>query len=87
MPLYPGTDPIEIIQNATVEEHGYNFCTICNNNNCKPVDCAHLISVDECQKSGQTELAWDLENMVPAGRPCHKKMDGVELKFSNNVDQ
>ncbi len=24
MPLYPGTDPIEIIQNATVEEHGYN---------------------------------------------------------------
>lgn len=24
MPLYPGTDPIEIKQNATVEEHGYN---------------------------------------------------------------
>lgn len=24
MPLYPGTDPVEIIQNATVDEHGYN---------------------------------------------------------------
>lgn len=58
-----------------LEEHGYFFCTTCNNNEDKPIDVAHVISVDECQKTGKSELAWNLTNMIVEGRECHKKRD------------
>ncbi len=68
-----------------IEEFGYNFCTICNRNDCIPVDCAHIISVDKCQKSGRVELAWNPKYIIPAGRKCHKRIDNVELKFKGYV--
>ena len=63
------------------EEHGYNFCEECKQNDCKPIDCSHIISVDECQKTGQSEKAWDLNNIRILGRDCHKKYDKLNLKF------
>lgn len=67
-----------------LEEFGYNFCTKCNRNDCIPVTNAHIISVDECQKTGRSELAWDLDNIALEGIPCHQKRDGLDLKFSSN---
>ena len=61
------------------DEYGYYFCTECGKNNCVPIDCAHIISVDECQKSGRTELAWDLNNIKIMGRACHRKHDKTNL--------
>jgi len=67
-----------------LEEHGYNFCETCKLNDCKPVTNAHIISVDECQKTGRAELAWDLDNIILEGIPCHQKRDGLDLKISSN---
>lgn len=70
-----------------VEQHGYNFCTICKRNDCIPVTCMHLESVDSCQKNGYAEKAWAITNMVPAGLSCHAKYDGNYLhnaKIVNN---
>lgn len=57
------------------DKYGYYFCTTCNRNNCIPIDVAHKISVDECQKSGRSELAYDTNNMIIEGRKCHAKRD------------
>ena len=61
------------------EEKGYNFCETCFRNDCLPVTNAHIISVDRCQKDNRIhlELAWDLDNIVLEGMPCHKKRDGL----------
>lgn len=55
--------------------YGYNFCQECRMNDDVPLDCAHIISVDECQKTGRAELAWDVRNMMVLGRRCHRKHD------------
>ena len=58
-----------------ITEHGYFFCEDCKRNDCKPIDCSHDISVKECQETGQTELAWDVNNITLRGRACHRKHD------------
>jgi len=59
-----------------VEEFGYNFCTSCGENTCKPIDASHIVSVDECQKLGKVELAWDWENNIRMeGRACHMETE------------
>lgn len=67
-----------------LDEHGYNFCSVCKRNDCKPIDCAHEISVKKAKESGRTELCWDVNNIIPTGRNCHKKQDGLDLKFQGN---
>lgn len=62
-----------------LEEHGYNFCTDCGRNDCVPIDCSHDKSVDWCQKNGCSELAWDISNIRPRGRPCHQRHDRTYL--------
>lgn len=58
-----------------INQIGYNVCQDCFKNDCKPLDCAHLISVDEAQKTGRSELAWDINNIMILGRNCHRKYD------------
>ena len=58
-----------------IDNIGYNVCEECYLNDCKPLDCAHLISVDEAQKTGRAELCWDVENIKVMGRDCHRKHD------------
>ena len=58
-----------------MEEQGYIVCEDCGRNDCVPVDCSHDISVKECQESGRTELAWDVNNITMRGRKCHQKHD------------
>lgn len=57
------------------DENGYICCEECNKNDCKPIDCSHDISVDECKKIGKVELSWDVDNITLRGRKCHKKKD------------
>lgn len=69
-----------------MEIYGYYFCTTCRNNECKPIDVAHILSVDWCQKNGQSELAYDLNNMVIEGRECHQKRDKLNLNYGKSND-
>lgn len=70
--------------NLQLEEFGYNFCMECLRNDCLPLDCSHIISVDECQKTGRSELAWDLDNIRIIGRRHHQVHDGLNLQFSKD---
>lgn len=61
-------------------EHGYNFCEdqsdghICGHNGAGTyLDCSHEISVNECQKSKRTELAWDWQNNILIRCRMHHK--------------
>jgi len=62
-------------------EYGYNFCEECHRNDCKPIDCSHVVSVDECQKSGRAELAYDPENITILGRRCHQQRDKLLVNY------
>lgn len=64
-------------------EHGYNFCEKCGKNASDTyLDCSHVVSVDECQKSGRAELAYDKDNIRILCRDCHKKHDKTYLEWT-----
>lgn len=73
----------ELISNCK-SRYGYVFCQDCKQNDCKPVDCSHNKSVQECKNEGKTELCWSVNNMELIGRPCHKIKDGLNIQFKNN---
>lgn len=58
-----------------LDEHNYYFCEDCNRSDVYPIDCSHDISVDQCQKTGHSELAWDIDNITLRCRKCHIKHD------------
>jgi len=62
-----------------LSEHGYVFCEEegcgINANSGVYIDCSHDISVDQCQKNGKSELAWDINNITMRCRPHHMKHD------------
>lgn len=57
------------------EECGYNFCEDCGRSSGVYLDCSHDSSVDQCQKQGKSELAYDVDNLTIRCRFCHKKHD------------
>lgn len=59
-----------------IDKYGYNFCADCGRNaSGTRLECSHEISVDECQKSGRSELAWDVNNIRIRCHACHQKHD------------
>ena len=58
-------------------EYGYIFCEECglNASSGEPIDCSHDISVDKCQKTGHSEMAYDEDLITMRCRPCHRKYD------------
>ena len=60
-----------------LDEYGYVFCEECKRNDCVPVDCSHDISVKEAKEGGQSQLAWDIDNITMRGRKCHNKHDNT----------
>lgn len=62
-------------------EHGYNFCSKCNRNDCKPIDVSHNISRKKAKEDGNVEILWDLDNLEILGRKCHQQKDKLNLKF------
>lgn len=57
--------------------YGYIFCEECNLNASAGVyiDCSHDLSVKWCQDNGQSDLAWDVNNITMRCRNCHNKHD------------
>lgn len=64
-------------------EHGYNFCTRCKRNDCKPIDVSHTISRKKAKENRCVEVLWHLDNLEILGRNCHRIKDGLQL-FNNN---
>lgn len=64
-------------------EYGYNFCVDCKASSGVRIDCSHDISVDECQKSGRAELAFDMNNIKPRCRECHAKKDNNAIQWTS----
>lgn len=70
-----------------IEKYGYIFCEKCKRNDCKPVDCSHIVSVQNCKDNGTTEKAYDVENLQLLGRKCHQQYDGSGLKFTSEINE
>jgi len=69
---------------AMINVFGYVFCEDCkehgvpewvNEADLKRIDCSHETSVDECKKSGRTELAFAVPNIRMRCRFHHRKHD------------
>lgn len=53
------------------DEHGYYYCEDCKKSGGVRLDCSHDISVDQCKKTGEVEMAWDVNNITIRCRECH----------------
>ena len=63
------------------DEFGYNFCVKCLRSSGVRLDCSHIVSVNECQKMGRSELAFDESNIEMLCRECHIEHE-KKSKFS-----
>lgn len=64
-----------------IRDYGYNFCEICRRSSGVILDLAHIVSVDECQKSGYAEKAYQVSNIEVLCRSCHQERDGLDLRY------
>ena len=64
-------------------EYGYNFCTKCKRNDCKPIDVSHTISRKKAKEEGNVEVLWSLDNLEILGRKCHKIKDKLNLSHED----
>src|SRR5690606_24745989 len=62
------------------QEHGYNFCTKCERNDCVPIDVSHTVSRKHAKENGCVEILWIAENMEILGRKCHQQKDGLNIQ-------
>lgn len=69
---------------SQLEEFGYNFCVTCKRSSGVIFDCAHVESVNDCQRNGTSELAWDTNNIKIMCRNCHAEYDKNNLKWKNS---
>lgn len=85
----------EIIEDQK-NEFGYNFCTQCrltgHPKNADPMelgilDCAHIKSVNDCQRDGMSEFAWNKSNIEILCRFHHRVIDGLDLRFNKKEFQ
>lgn len=73
-----------------IELHDYVFCEDCGvNASSTAIDCSHNIPVDKCQKDPNypLEMAWDISNLQMLCRDCHKKRDGLDLRFDTHMTE
>lgn len=73
---------IELIEMQFIEL-GYNVCSKCGKNTCKPIDVSHTISRKKAKEDGCVEVLWDFDNLEILGRKCHKKKDRLFLYFND----
>lgn len=65
----------EGVLNAQTFEYGFNFCEDCKRSSGCYLDCSHNKSVDQCQKEGCSEEAYDPDNIKVRCRDCHRIHD------------
>ena len=68
-----------------LDQFGYTFCEKCSISSGVRFDCSHINSVNDCQKDGMAELAWDLDNIQILCRDCHQKHDKLNLNFLSST--
>lgn len=56
------------------EEHGYHYCEKCKRSD-RRLSCSHIVSVDQCQKAGKSEIAYDKNNLELLCLKCHAKVE------------
>jgi len=56
------------------DENGFTFCERTKRSD-SPTDVSHIISVRMCQAEGQSEIAWDLDNLEILTRDEHMKIE------------
>jgi len=56
------------------DKWGYYFCERDLTTNTR-LDCSHIISVRECQDSGKSDLAYDLDNLELLSREAHNQLE------------
>ena len=71
----------EVLDNQ-MKEFGYNFCIQCNASSGVMLHCSHVVSTNECQKIGCSDMAYSVDNIEVLCEICHKKRDGLDLKFT-----
>lgn len=80
----------ESIIQAQKNDYGFNFCKECYENGVPKIsdqmelmilDCAHVKSVNDCQREGKSELAWDKANIRILCRHHHREWDKTNVKF------
>lgn len=83
----------ELKLQSQLNEMGFNYCEQCmvegysakaDPMELKILDCSHDWSVNRCQTSGRSELAWDVNNIYVLCRYHHKIKDKLNLRFSGN---
>ena len=57
-----------------IDEHDYPYCERDLTTNSR-LDCSHIISVQEAQNTGRSELAWDLNNLELLSREAHNQIE------------
>ena len=58
-----------------LDDFGYIFCEKCKKSGGSYFDCSHNISVKKCKENGETEKAFDVDNITILCRSCHQKHD------------
>ena len=62
------------------DKHGYYFCEICGQNDCKPLDSSHLVSTKYAQDNAMVEISWDVDDIEYHGRKCHMAFESKSDK-------
>lgn len=70
----------QIVLQKQLDEYGYNFCV--KSGSREQLTCSHIISVNDCQRMGRSELAWDTRNIEVLSIREHQKHE-VEVKVHN----
>lgn len=66
------------------EDEGIVYCESCGATN-KRLSCSHIISVDQCQKDGRSEFAFDVENLQLECVPgCHEETERGTISHHAN---
>lgn len=83
----------EVLQDQE-NEFGYNFCVECMKSGypetyddieLRIIDCSHIKSVNDCQREGKSELAWDKTNIRILCRKHHRLFDKTNLSFKKQT--
>ena len=64
-----------------MRDYGFNFCVECQRSSGVRLSCSHIVSTKTCQEIGNSELAYDVENVEILCLKCHSRRDLLDLRF------
>ena len=70
-----------IVLDNQMKDYGFNFCEVCQRSSGVRLSCSHIVSTKTCQEIGNSELAYDVENVEILCLKCHSRRDLLDLRF------